>query len=234
VLQQTGGALNAMSVTTIVGLLLGSVLLLGALFAHLKRQTFGLGGVVLVVFGSFLIGLSAFTSFEFSVGPVTGKYIQEAKEDLGVKTADLNGSIEQLKVKLAELTQDVAAIKRVTPGAAPTQEQVSKRESMERVFEQNSDYSVLVFHKPGQRETATQISRALLSVGFRSSATPTELKEATQQFKPNQAWIVYTSKGQEKLATLREVLASTGNKIEYIYRDSPYPLRSGDIQVLLF
>ena len=87
----------------VFGLLLGSILLLGAVFVYVKRQIFGLAGVILVVFGSSLIGLSIWTSFEFSVGPdgsVTAKYNREVKEDLGAKTAYLNGSIEQLKLML--------------------------------------------------------------------------------------------------------------------------------------
>lgn len=228
--------MNIMQITNIafsLGLLLGSISLLSAVFVYVKHQAFGLAGVILVIFGSFLIGLSIWTSFEFSVGSdgsVTAKYTQ----DLGSKTADLNGNIEKLKLKLSDLTQDVAAIKQAIPKAAPSQDQLAKREDKERNFEQNSEYSVLVFYKSYQSGVALQISKALLSLGFRSSATPTDLKEAVQQFKPNQAWIVYTSKGQKKLPVLKEILASTGNKIEFIYRESPNDLRSGDIQILLF
>jgi len=219
------------------GIVLGSVLLLSAVYAFVKRQTFGLGGVVLVVFGSFLIGLSIWTSFEVSVNPdgsVTAKYTQEIKEDLGVKTADLNGSIELLKLKVNELTQDVLALKRATPAAAPSQEQVAIREVKEQAFAQNSDFSVLVFYKPAQKETASQISKTLLSIGFKSSATPTDLKEAIKQFDANTAWVVYTRKGQEKLAVLKGLLPSTVSNVQFVYRETPYALRSGDIQILLF
>ena len=219
------------------GLFLGSALLLSAVYVFVKRQAFGLGGVVLIVFGSFLVGLSIWTSFEISVGAdgtVTARYKQEIKEDIGVKTADLNGSIELLKLKINELTQDVSALKTATPKAAPSQEQLVMRKDKEQAFRQNSDYSVLVFYKPAQKDTASLLTKRLLSVGFRSSATSTELKEAIRQFDANTAWVVYTKKGQETLPALKKLLEPTVSNVRFVYRETSYALRSGDIQILLF
>jgi hypothetical protein len=219
-----------------VGIILGSTLLLCSVYVFVKRQIFGLAGIVLIAFGSFLVGLSIWTSFEFSLnkdGSVTAKYSQEIKEDLGAKTAELNGSIESLKVKINDLTQDIVALKKATPSAVLSQEQVNKREVKQQLFTENSDYSVLVFYKPNQKETAKVITTAMLSVGFRSSSISTDLKEAIQQFDANTAWIVYTSKGQGKLPELKKILSSVGN-VKFVYRESPYNLRSGDVQVLLF
>ncbi|AOS83900.1 hypothetical protein BIU88_06885 [Chlorobaculum limnaeum] len=132
------------------GLFLGSTLLLSTTYVFVKRQAFGLGGVVLIIFGSFMVGLSIWTSFEFSFkkdGSITAKYTQEIKEDLGEKTADINGNIEFLKLKIAELSQDVAALKIANPKAAPSKELVKSREVKEQEFKRNSDYSILVFIK---------------------------------------------------------------------------------------
>lgn len=153
-----------------LGLILGSVLLLAAVYRFVKHRDFGLGGTVLVVFGAMLLGLSVWTSFEFSVdsqGRVTARYTQ----DLGAKAADLNGRVEQLRFKVDELAQGISDLKRATPTARISPEVASERETKRRAFEQNSDYSVLVFHKPEQQATASALAEALLSAGFKSSAT---------------------------------------------------------------
>lgn len=219
------------------GLVLGSMLLVGAVYVYVKRLTFGLGGVVLIVFGAFLVGLSIWTSFTVSVkadGSLTAEYKQEVKEDLGAKTADLNGSIEELKLKLNVLSQDIAALKKATPKSDPTPEQIVKREAKEQLFQQNSEYAVLVFHKPNQKDVGARISDALLSAGYRSSFTESSLAEASQQFSANTARVIYTKKGQQKLAAVRELLSKTALNISFIYKDDPIELRKGDIQILMF
>ena len=216
-----------------LGLLLGSVLLLASVYRFVKHRDFGLGGTVLVVFGSMLLGLSVWTSFEFSVdsaGKVTARYTQ----DLGAKAADLNGKVEQLRFRVDELAQDISSLKNATPSARISPEVASERETKRRAFEQNSDYSVLVFHKPEQQATASALAEALLSDGFKSSATPTELKEAIKKFKPNEAWVIYTARGKEKLSDVKRILMATAPNLHYIEEPQPSNLQRGDIQVLLF
>lgn len=229
--------MNIADIAFVFGLILGTYLLICATFVYCKHREFGLGGTMLVIFGSLLVGLSIWTSIEISVnadGSVKAKYIREAKEDLGAKTADLYGDIEQLKINIVELSQDVLALKKEIPAATLPKEQIAKREIAERIFKQNSEYSILIFNKPYQQEVATKISKALLSVGFRSSATPTDLKEAVKQLKTNQAWVLYSQKGQEKLGAIKLILQESAHEVEFIYRDDPYELRNGDVQVLLF
>jgi hypothetical protein len=219
------------------GLFLGSILLISTTYVFVKRQTFGLGGVFLIIFGSFLVGLSIWTSFEFSInkdGSITAKYTQEIKEDLGEKTADINGNIEFLKIKIAELSQDVTALKAANPNAKLSKDVLDRREAKEQEFKKNTDYSVLVFYKSTQKEKARKVTEKLLSVGFRSSATESDLKEVRRQFDQNTAWIVYTKRGKDKLATLRNVLQDLINDKQIIYRDTEYSLRRGDIQILLY
>ena len=201
------------------------------------RLTFGLGGVVLIAFGSFLVGLSIWTSVTISVkadGSLTAEYKQEAKEDLGAKTADLNGSIEELKLKLSVLSQDIVALKKATPKSEPPPEQIIKREAKEQLFQQNSEYTVLVFHKPNQKDIGGRISDALLSAGYRSSFTESSLAEASQQFPSNTARVLYTKKGQQKLAAVRELLSKAALNISFNYKEDPIDLRKGDIQILMF
>ncbi|MBN8488495.1 MAG: hypothetical protein J0M20_12335 [Burkholderiales bacterium] len=158
----------------------------------------------------------------------------EALKAEGNQTAELNGTIEQLKLRIGELTQDVSALKKAIPTATPTPDQIAKREAKEAQFSKNADYSILVFYKPHQREVATQLTKKLLSLGFKSSATPTDLKEAIKQFDEDTAWVVYSEKGKEKLGALKSVLPETTGRINFVYREEPYNLRSGDVQILLF
>jgi hypothetical protein len=174
-----------------------------------RYQTFGVGGTVLIIFGSMLVGLSVWTSFEFSVDP-EGKVTARYTQDLGAKAAELNGSIEELRLKILEISQDISALKRANPVATVPQQDLAARVEKERAFRLNSDYSVLVFYKPKQQDTAAAISEALLASGFKSSATPTDLKESTKQFEANQAWVIYTSRGQSKLSDVKEILSSVG------------------------
>ncbi len=229
----TTDSFSIVSVAFTLGLLLGSVLLFTSVYRLLKHRDFGLGGTVLVVFGSMLLGLSVWTSFEFSVdleGKVTARYTQ----DLGAKAADMNGKVEQLRFKVDDLAQDISDLKSATPSAKISPEVASERETRRRVFEQNSAYSVLVFHKSEQQATASALAEALLSAGFRSSSTPTHLKEAIKQFNHNEAWVIYTSRGKEKLSDVKRILMAAAPNVHYIDAPQPSNLQRGDIQVLLF
>ena len=129
----------------VLGLILGTVLLLAAVYNFVRHQTFGVGGSLLIVSGLMLIGLSVWTSVEFSVdlgGKVTARYNQ----DLGAKAAEVSGSIEQLRMQIVGISQDVAALQRANPGAAVSQQELAARVDRERAFRLNSDYSVLVFY----------------------------------------------------------------------------------------
>lgn len=99
---------------------------------------------------------------------------------------------------------------------------------------QNSTYSVLVFHKPEQQTTASALADALLSAGFKSSATSTHLTEAMKQFKPNEAWVIFTSRGKEKLPEVKRILMAVAPNVHYIDEPQPSNLQRGDIQILLF
>jgi hypothetical protein len=162
--------------------------------------------------------------------------LQRSKEDQdsGANAADLNGRVEKLRFKVDELAQDISDLKRVTPSLKISPEVASDRETRRRAFEQNSAYSVLVFHKPEQQTTASALADALLSNGFKSSATSTYLTEASKKFKPNEAWVIYTSRGKEKLPDVKKILVATAPNVHFIEEPQPSNLQRGDIQILLF
>jgi hypothetical protein len=101
-------------------------------------------------------------------------------------------------------------------------------------FDLNSDYSVLLFNKPEQQLSASILSDALLSAGFKSSASSTYLSESKKQFQSNQAWVIYSSQSQEKLSDVKIILDATKVNMRYIFEKNPSYLRQGDIQILLF
>lgn len=166
-------------------------------------------------------------------GDVELAFTEKRKEE-GEQYASINGKIEELKRVISDLNQDIAALKKATPTAILPPEQAAIRKVKDRQFEVNSAFTVLVFYKPYQKDVATRFTAKLLSIGFKSSATPTDLKEAARQFDENKAWVLYTERGKRMLPTLKAALQSMSHKIDFTYRDTPYPLRNGDIQILMF
>lgn len=59
-------------ITLIIGIILGSAMLLGVIFVYVKNQTYGMGGTSLTVFGTLLIGLSIWKTAEISITPEGG------------------------------------------------------------------------------------------------------------------------------------------------------------------
>lgn len=162
--------------------------------------------------------------------------LQRSKEeqDSGAQAADLNGRVEKLRFKVDELAEVISDLKRVTPSSNIPSEVASERETRRLAFEQNSAYSVLVFHKPEQQTTASALADALLSKGFKSSATSTYLAEAMKKLKPNEAWVIFNLRGKEKLPEVKKILSAAAPNVHYIDEPQPKHLQRGDIQILLF
>lgn len=220
-------------VTLILGLILGTVLLSAAVYVYIKHQVFALGGSVLTVFGTILLGLSIWQSVELTIRPeggITAKF----KQDLGAAAADINNRISQLELKLTELSEDVTSFRKKFPEAGLPQDVVAKRLNKEQAFQENSKYSVLVFYKPQNEQTAERIEKALLSEGYKSSSTETHLTEAIKQFSPKSAWIIYTKNGENKLNDVKKILNSLNLGISLNLEPQAVKLRRGDIQILLF
>lgn len=220
-------------ITLIMGLILGTICVLAAIYNFVRHQNFGLGGVVLVVFGALLLGLSIWHSIELSIsadGSVTAKYTQE----IGAEAAEKNNQLEKLRIRVTENTEDIEQLKSsvTTPLITISQEEIRK-EAREK-FEENSKYSVLVFNKPAQNNNAENVARELTKIGFKSSATPTDLTESRRQFGNNEAWIIYSTTGQKLLPQLKELLTRIAPQVRFEYEQNPVKLRRGDVQILLF
>jgi len=220
-------------VTFIVGIILGPVLLIATVYVYIKHRRFGLGGVVLTVFGTILIGLSIWQSVELTIGP-KGDFSAKFKQDLGAAAADINNRIAKLELKLTELTEDIASFRDKFPVVKLSQEILAARANKEHVFQENSKYSVLIFYKSQNKQIAEDIEKTLLSDGYRSSSTATDLTEAIKQFPPKSAWIIYTKNGEKILNDVKEKLRSLNLGISLNIEPQAVKLGRGDIQILLF
>jgi hypothetical protein len=218
-----------------IGVLLGSVLLIATVYSYLKKNNFGLGGTVLSLLGLTLIGLSLWSSVEFSVdakGKVAVSYTQTQSETS--KAAELNGQLQKLKFQVDMLSQDISDLKRATPSAKISSEVASERAAKTQAFNQNSLYSILVFNKINQQETAASLVNTLLAAGFKSAAASTDLKEAKKQYEVNHAWVIYTLRGKEKLSNVEQILRNKYPNITFHIEFKESMLRNGDIQILLY
>lgn len=216
------------------GLVLGSVLLLASVYNFVKHRSFGLGGSVLTVFGTMLVGLSLWSSFEVTVdqGKFSARY--NISQELGQRAAEVNNQIVELRNRLDFQAQDIAALRQATPGATISPEKSQQRKAQEQQFQRNSSFSVLVFSKQDRMASASNIVKNLLASGFQSSATSTDLTESNKQLKPQQAWVIYTKRGKERLNEVVRSLEESAPNIDFIVEPHSSKLRQGDIQVLLF
>ena len=219
--------------TLVMGIILGTICLLAAVFNFVRHQSFGLGGVVLVAFGAMLLGLSIWQSIELSIdadGSITAKY----KQDIGSEAAERNSQLQKLRLQVKENQEDIERIRSATSIASVSaSEKQARKEEMEN-FDANSKYSVLVFNKSSQEDVANRISNKLLGMGFKASATETDLIESKRQLQKNEAWVIYTSRGMEIRENIKELLSGVAPDINFIFEPNPVKLRRGDMQILLF
>ncbi len=101
---------NLTMATIILGLIIGSVMLIATTFVYVRHQTFSLGGSILTAFGTLLLGLSIWQSVEFTVGPDGGisasfkKELDNLKRDVAVQ---IEGSNQAITEELSILRQEV-------------------------------------------------------------------------------------------------------------------------------
>lgn len=226
-----------MQATLIMGIVLGTILLLAAVFNFVRHQNFGLGGVVFVIFGSMLFGLSIWRSVELQIssdGGITAKYKWDYKQDIGKEAAEQNNQLEKLRLQVKTNQDDIEKItSSITMATISVAEKQEKELDMEK-FDANSKYSILIFNKSSKDEAANKIKNQLLSEGFKSSATETDLTESKRQFNSNEAWIIYTPRGGEIIGNVEKIVSNVAPNIKFVFEPNPLDLRRGDIQILLF
>ena len=178
------GKLMIINATLITGIIIGAICLLAAVHNHIRYQNFGLGGVVLVAFGSMLLGLSIWKSIEISIdtkGNITAKY--QRNQDVGAKVAEQNSRFVRLELKFKDISKDIDLLKSKKFAQESYPSQLKIRGDIKAKFKQNSKYSILVFNKPKQDQTAKEISKALLESGYKSSSIFTILRKLNNNLK---------------------------------------------------
>lgn len=92
------------------GLIVGLLMLLAVCYVYVARRDFGLGGVVLSVFGVVLVGLSIWKTVEITVsanGDVTATFVQRFERQLN----ELRTATNQVQTNVAHLRTTVASTK---------------------------------------------------------------------------------------------------------------------------
>ena len=165
--------------------------------------------------------------------------VQAALESLRAKADELRDSFAAFDADINNIrawskkTQDQIELILASSSLLKTQELTEEREKTSQ-FEANSKYSVLVFYRPNQEDGAREITKKLLSLGFRSSSTPTDLVEAKKQYSSGNIWVIYTERGKTILDDITSELDSLGLGYTLQINLAPVKLRRGDMQLLLF
>ena len=96
-----------------------------------------------------------------------------------------------------------------------------------------SEYTILLFSKINQKKFSQKLSNSFLTYGFNSKSIASELHESKRQLSKNQAWVIYTKRGEKILKEIKRIL-NEYNNIEFIYEPKYSNLHRGDVQILLF
>lgn len=94
------------------GLVVGLLMLLGVCYVYVARSAFGLGGVVLSVFGVVLMGLSIWKTVEITIsanGDITAKFarLERQVNDLRTTTNQVRTNVEHLRTAVASTKQNL-------------------------------------------------------------------------------------------------------------------------------
>ena len=99
-------------VASVVGLVLGSCLILAVCVVWLRKQTFGMGGSVMSLAGVTLAGLTVWSNVKFQVGPdggVTASF-ERRVEELEKNVMEVSTSVETVAAASAESSRDIATL----------------------------------------------------------------------------------------------------------------------------
>lgn len=159
------------------------------------------------------------------------------KELSNIKESAQNTSKEINKIK-EDTEQDYADIK----AEISNLEKVSKNKKIKyepsyknNLLKNNSNYSVLLFFRSKRKYEAELLEEKLLSLGYKSSITQTNLRETKVNHIKNEIIVLYTTKGENILNDISALIKKTQdiNSIQ-VTEKKEQRMRRGDIQILLF
>lgn len=102
------------SAALVVGLLLGSLMIIAVCAAHLKDRSFGTGGGVLTLGGVLLIGLSVWSQAEISI---SGEGVEARFKSIEQKVNDVEQKNQSVTQRLEVVDQNVKQVNEVSQAA---------------------------------------------------------------------------------------------------------------------
>lgn len=155
-------------------------------------------------------------------------------QDVGAETADLNNKIADLERTVAAMRSDLQAFQQKvgpTPAIDAAQKQ---RAAEEKQFQENSKFTVLVFHGPDSRPLSSKITAALLKAGYKASSTETDFSELRKTHAPGTVYVTHSVAGEPILPQLRSLLISFDLGGDLKIQQTSTDLRRGEVQILVF
>jgi hypothetical protein len=155
-------------------------------------------------------------------------------QDVGAERAGLNNKIADLERTLAAIRSDFDVFQKKV-GATPAIEATQKQRALEeKQFQENSRYTVLVFHGPNGRPISSKITDALLKVGYKASRTETDFAELRKTHPPGTVYVTHSNAGESVLPRVSKLLQSLALGTELKIQQTSTELRRGEVQVLVF
>ena len=223
--------------------LFGSMLILVVCVNAYKTRKFDNKGNIAIIIGALMTIIPIIEKFgiisQIYLTRTPGGTITVSAEiqNQAFQQADENFRLSIIEQKLNELL-GIISISNLDIRASYESTSISGEASeieIEEYPQGKSLYTVLVFYKSQNYSIAEEMSKTILSYGYRSSATLTSLKEARKQFSEGQAWVIYSDRGEGILPEVKSLLIEFyGSAIDFVFKPMPSKLVKGDIQILLF
>ena len=166
----------------IIGLALGSAMLLIVSVAFLLGHAFGLGGVTLTLVGTLLLGLSIWRSVEIRVSPGGGfeasfeRLKEEVREEVTSLRSDTKGVVDELTEFKREIRTSI-----IETSSPETLEKLRRREKVDQLIERGEFEEALKLD-PRNTIALMRLIKSLVNKGQfrRASELYPELKEANK------------------------------------------------------
>jgi len=155
-------------------------------------------------------------------------------QDVGADTAALNNKIADLERTVAALRSDLQAVQQKI-GPTPAIEAAQKERAVqEKQFQENSKFTVLVFHTPNGRALSGKIATALLQAGYKASSTETDFSELQKTHPSGTVYVTHNTEGEAILPQISSLLKSFELGSDLKIQRTTTDLRRGEVQILVF
>jgi len=155
-------------------------------------------------------------------------------EDVGATTAPLNNKIAELERTVAVLVTDLNALQENSGTPVVSEAVQQQRAEQQKRFEENSRYTVLVFHGSAARSRADAITTALLAAGYTASSTETDFNELRKTHPAGTVYITHSKAGEAVYGDVEAVIADLDVRADLKVQQTTTDLRRGEVQVLVF